>query len=308
MDPNAAPLPQDPIEIVRDTIKNLQLELRAQGASKQIRDFDGQNSRKFREWLREVERAGSVVEADDERFRAFCLMSLKGPASDFLGRTLRQHPNIPWANLKAQLRDQFGDSGDGLLAKQKLLRTAQHRDETIQNFAERLFSLAEESYANDELANAIVQSQLVEIFTAGLREDSIARKLLRERPRELVAAVRIAVGEHQTARCFQLCRRTEEPMEVNSIAQTQSFSRLNEGLSALSERVEILAASMGSRQRVQPRAPQRVQPLMPPRGQIKKFRNEWTPDGRPICNLCKKPRHKVREGRVRQFPKPPHLN
>ena len=304
MDPNDAPLPQDPLDIVRDTIKNLQLELRAQGASKQIRDFDGHNSRKFREWLREVERAGSVVEADDERYRAFCLMSLKGPASDFLARTLKQRPNIPWANLKTQLKEQFGDSGDGLLAKQKLLRTVQHRDESIQNFAERLFSLAEESYANDDLANAIVQSQLVEVFTAGLREDGIARKLLRERPRDLVTAVRLAIGEHQTARCFQLCRRAEEPMEINSVSQAQTMSRLNDGLSALSERVEILAASLNSRQ--QPyRTAQRVKPLMAQRGQPGKIRHEWTPDGRPICSSCKKPGHMGRDCRARTFTKTP---
>ena len=219
MDPNQIPLPaENPLENVREVVRELQLELRAQGVSKQIRDYDGQGGRKFREWLRDIERAAAVVEADDARYRAFCLMTLRGPASDFLGRTLRQRPDVPWVALRNMLREQFSDTGDSLIAKQKLLRLRQNKEETIQNFAERLFSLAEEAYSAVDLPTNIVQRQLVEILTAGLKDDHIARKLLREQPADLTQAVRLAATEYQTAKCFELCRRTEEPMDVSAVA------------------------------------------------------------------------------------------
>ena len=60
------------------------------------------------------------------------------------------------------------------------MRLRQNKDETIQNSAERLFRLAEEPYTAVDLPTNIVQRQLVEILTAGLRDDHIARKLVRE--------------------------------------------------------------------------------------------------------------------------------
>ena len=59
------------------------------------------------------------------------------------------------------------------------MRLRQNKDETIQNSEERLFNLAKEAYTAVSLPTNIVQRQLVEILTAGLRDDHIAQKLLR---------------------------------------------------------------------------------------------------------------------------------
>lgn len=325
MDPNVAPLPEEHA-VLTDVMKNMQLELRAQSVTQQIREFDGQNSRKFKEWLRDIERAAAVVEADDERYRAFCLMTLKGPASDFLGRILRQRPQIPWDVLKTQLREQFSDTGDALIAKQKLLRTAQYKDESIQNFAERLFGLAEEAYTGDELNSHIVQSQLVEVLTAGLRDDRIARKLLRDRPRDLSQAVRMAMTEFQTGKCFELCRRAEEAMDVNQVtSQGTALRDLSHDISSLREELKVLAAEVRRPQslpqsyaqsypqsyqqnytqsgtqnaRQEPRFEQPAPGSMrkPPQGAN---RYEWTADNKPICCYCKKIGHKYRECKSRK--------
>ena len=41
-------------------------------------------SRKFRDWLREIDRAGAIVDATDERYKSFVLQTLRGNAADFL--------------------------------------------------------------------------------------------------------------------------------------------------------------------------------------------------------------------------------
>ena len=51
---------------IRDGLNDLKLELRAQSLIKQIREFDGESSRKFRDWLREIDRAGTIVNATDD--------------------------------------------------------------------------------------------------------------------------------------------------------------------------------------------------------------------------------------------------
>ena len=169
-------------------------------------------------------------------------MTLQGAASDFLGRVLRQRPDIPWPALRNQLREQFSDTGDALIAKQKLIRLRQCKDESIHNYAERLFSLAEEAYTAIDLNTDIVQRQLVEILTAGLKDDRIARKLLREQPADLAQAVRLTATEFQTSKCFELCRRVEEPMDVSAVASSDKTT-LND-IKDLNGELEILAAEL----------------------------------------------------------------
>ena len=55
------------VNMVRDSCREIQLELRSQAVVTNIRDFDGEGSKRFREWLREVERAGNSVGADSDR-------------------------------------------------------------------------------------------------------------------------------------------------------------------------------------------------------------------------------------------------
>ena len=134
------------VNMVRDSCREIQLELRAQAVVKNIRDFDGEGSKRFREWLREVERAGNSVGADSDRLKAFASQTLRGVASDFLTRIVSQKPAITWAELRRLLVAQFSDTGDSYLAQAKLTKLKQLKGESIQNFCERIFALAEEAY------------------------------------------------------------------------------------------------------------------------------------------------------------------
>ena len=82
-------------------------------------------SRKFRDWLREIDRAGAIVDATDERYKSFVLQTLRGNAADFLSRVLRLTPDITWARLRESLIQQYSDTGDARIAKTKLRRLTQ---------------------------------------------------------------------------------------------------------------------------------------------------------------------------------------
>ena len=150
------------VDMVRDSCREIQLELRSQAVVKNIRDFDGEGSKRFREWLREVERAGNAVGADGERLKSFASQTLRGVASDFLTRIVTQKPTIKWPELRTLLIAQFSDTGDSYLSQAKLTKLKQTKGESIQNFCERIFILAEEAYAGQDLRSPVIQSILVD--------------------------------------------------------------------------------------------------------------------------------------------------
>ena len=85
--------PQEvPLEVVAHNFKQLQLELRAQGLTQHIRNFAGEGSKRFTEWVKDMERVGSAVQADTERKKSVSLQTLSGLASYFLVRYFRDNP------------------------------------------------------------------------------------------------------------------------------------------------------------------------------------------------------------------------
>ena len=91
MDPNQFPLPADELtaQVIHENFHHLWMELRAQTLSKQIRDFSEDGSRRFREWLRDVERVDTALGAADERVKLLALQTLKVLAGDFISRLFR---------------------------------------------------------------------------------------------------------------------------------------------------------------------------------------------------------------------------
>ena len=55
MDPQGHPA-EVPAQLFRDSFRALQIEMRANALSKQIRDFAGEGSKRFKEWLNDIDR------------------------------------------------------------------------------------------------------------------------------------------------------------------------------------------------------------------------------------------------------------
>ena len=220
-----APVQQNadlPITVLTEHFTKLEQEMRAAGAHSRIGTFSGEGSgTKFVQWTKDLERLKIALNADDERMRFMALQTLSGQAAEYASSLIRAEPDLSWDRLKRQLRDRYSDLADVLYARQRLKRLSQKKGESVQNFFQRILSLAEESYPGQDIRQPVLQEQLMEIFVDGLTEASMAKRLLRVRPDTLNHALRLATQEQSANRTFQL-RRGEEEMEVDEITRGRS--------------------------------------------------------------------------------------
>ena len=289
MDPIQVPLPRDepeqiPLHVMQTSFHNLQMEMRAQSMSKQIRDFSGEGSRRFREWLKDIERVGAALGADDERLKILALQSMKGIAGDYFARLLKIEPQPNWAALKRALSANFSEESDALIANQKLHTMKQSKGEAIQTFIERIRTIAEEAYIGHDLRQPLVQRQLVDTLVGGISDKMTAKRIMRERPETFDRAVNIAVSEHQTMRAFNL-RRGEEDMEVDVVSAKRGLEDKLEGFIDKMEALMIKSKFEG--RDIKGDNPQ-------------KKTHKWTQDGKPICSFCGKIGHVLRKCYKRQ--------
>ena len=137
MDPQGHPA-EVPAQLFRDSFRALQIEMRANALSKQIRDFAGEGSKRFKEWLNDIDRIGQALDAYDERYFTLAFQTLKNNAGSFFARYRRNNPLDTWAETREALIEQYSREGDTQVASQKLRRLQQKSDETVQNFGERI--------------------------------------------------------------------------------------------------------------------------------------------------------------------------
>ena len=314
------------VNMVRDSCREIQLELRAQAVVKNIRDFDGEGSKRFREWLREVERAGNSVGADSDRLKAFASQTLRGVASDFLTRIVSQKPAITWAELRRLLVAQFSDTGDSYLAQAKLTKLKQLKGESIQNFCERIFALAEEAYVGQDLASPVIQSILVDTLIRGALSDHLSKALIKNKPKTLDAALEVALREQTDSKSFELRRRQEEPMDVSVVNShngtlDSKLDKIAGGLIQLGDKFEQILAvqanqrpNQHNRSNVRQLPPQGAQLHANYRPRPQGFENaqrrpqndfrpnyEWSADGKPICHFCRNIGHTQNKCRKKRF-------
>ena len=89
--------------------------------------------------------------------------------SGFIQRYMQANADHTWAQMKAQLAVRFSDITDNQMALSLLRHVRQKAGENIQNYAERILSLAEEAYDNQ--GGDAIERQLIDIFVDGLLND-----------------------------------------------------------------------------------------------------------------------------------------
>ena len=143
-----------------------------------MKSLTGEGGRNLKVWIKDMEKVGMTINRDDERMKVLAIQTLKGSAAKFVSRALCQNPQITWPALIQQLRNRFSDTLDVQLAMQCLRRLTQNTGESVQGFAECIVDLAEEAYNTVNLNDPIIQFQLKDIFLDGIKDDSIARKII----------------------------------------------------------------------------------------------------------------------------------
>ncbi|MCF1458970.1 MAG: retrotransposon gag domain-containing protein [Shewanella sp.] len=197
--------------------------VQAHSVSTIVPTYDGTPS-KFKDWVKALGKYGMLTGCDDEKLKLLALQTSQGALSDFIHRWISTHQQKSWKDLKTELQTRFSEVVDRSYALSLLRQVKQKRDESVQIYAERLISLAEDAY--QEAANTTelgqIERQLVGYFTDGLYYDFLKMKVMRDNPERLQTAVGIAMQEQNVRKRFNLRTgrdfegRREEPMEVDA--------------------------------------------------------------------------------------------
>jgi hypothetical protein len=216
------PLVHDPAELLLESCRQIRLELRAQNLTNQVRSFSGEGAKRYRDWLKDILRVGRALEAGEDRMRALALQTLTGPAADYLTRYLNDHPGATWDAIRAALALRFSDAADTQHALNRLRHSKQQKGETIQNFAERILTYADEAFPGENINNPLIQTQLRDAFIDGVTDENVARHLIKNLPPTLDHAVTRATTEMQADRAYRVRRKVDEPMDIDHVNRSGS--------------------------------------------------------------------------------------
>jgi hypothetical protein len=154
------------------------------------------------------------------------------------------NPRDSWEEIKEQLIARFGETTDHRQSFFILRNRRQKSDETIQAFSDELFTLSRKAYPNLRGHEAFIETELIEIFIDGLRSPELQLKLLRESPRTLMDAVKIALAENDVLKRWELRKgRASSEKEIQNICPLLIDRRLillHYHLSYLCKRIVLL--------------------------------------------------------------------
>ena len=188
---------------LNEQIKDVKTAISTQTISQVVQSFDG-NSKEFKNWIKNVEKYGTLTNLDENKLKFVAYQSSKGLVSDYIHRFLTDDPTGTWTDLKEQLKLRFAEIQDPQYAFSLLKTTKQRTDENVQIYAERLLSLATDAYENIEGNLDYKEKQLVEIFIDGLSHDYLRLKLMRENHATLSNALKSAIHEQSVRARFEL--------------------------------------------------------------------------------------------------------
>ena len=188
---------------LNEQIKDVKTAISTQTISQVVQSFDG-NSKEFKNWIKNVEKYGTLTNLDENKLKFVAYQSSKGLVSDYIHRFLTDDSTGTWTDLKEQLKLRFAEIQDPQYAFSLLKTTKQRTDENVQIYAERLLSLATDAYENINGNLDYIEKQLVEIFIDGLSHDYLRLKLMRENHATLSNALKSAIHEQSVRARFEL--------------------------------------------------------------------------------------------------------
>ena len=127
---------------------------------------------------------------DDDQTKRLAYQISRGAVSDYIQRYMTEHPNSSWEDLKSELNIRFAEVNDSHHAFKMLHKARQTKSETVQVYAEMLYSLANDAFAKVE--KGVGESKLVGFFIDGLFHDYLRMKVIRGNPKTFQATVQSA--------------------------------------------------------------------------------------------------------------------
>ena len=173
-------------------LSKLSTVISAQSASQIVGVFE-RNPTKFRDWIKSIEKYILLAGWDDDQTKRLAYQTSRGAVSICLQRYITEHANSSWGDLKSELSIRFADVNDSHHAFTMLCKACQTKSETVQVYVERLYALANDTFA--KVDKSVVESQLVSFFIDGLFHDYLRIKVMRGNPETFQAAVQSALAE-----------------------------------------------------------------------------------------------------------------
>ena len=99
----------------------------------------------FANGLNPLKKYAVLVNADKDRKKLIAYQSTGGAVSGFIQRYMQANAANTWAQMKVQLTVSFSDDTDNQIALSLLRHVRQKAEENIQNYVERILSMAEEA-------------------------------------------------------------------------------------------------------------------------------------------------------------------
>ena len=267
--------------------------------------FSG-DSKKFKDWIKTVEKIGNLHEVPQNDWRLIAYRTSEGPVSDYLGKSTVAGQS--WLEIKQNLRTRFGEIFNPDHAKNQLIRLRQKKGEGIQVFAYRLLDLAEDAYEGSDMTLPDNQANLRMAFINGLIDQKMREKLRLKRDATLGETVQRAV-------------KLEQNRVMNEMAEAD-IARVDGGRARQIDRAVPRHFRDDNLNREQRPEPMEVDHLRPKalcfrcnrRGHFAKDckakrvnavhgRSE-NPRGTFVCWSCGKPGHLRRDCKGKQNPKP----
>ncbi|MCG7884346.1 MAG: hypothetical protein JAY96_22495 [Candidatus Thiodiazotropha endolucinida] len=188
---------------VAHEISGVHTTIGAQGVAKIITSYEG-DPKLCKEWVKSIEKYAILTQLGEDQKKLVAYQASKGAVSDFIKRYLQEHPGSSWQQLQEEIILRFSEVTDPQHALMLLRKVRQKDGESVQVYAERLMSLAEDAFGGQGMLNQPIQDQLVGFFTDGLLMDFMKMKVMRDNPRTFQAAVDTALTEQNLRKRFNL--------------------------------------------------------------------------------------------------------
>ena len=221
---------------VAHEISGVHTTIGAQGVAKIIPSYDG-DPKQCKEWLKSIEKYAVLTQMGEDQRKLVAYQASKGAVSDFVKRYLQDNPGNTWPQLQEEIILRFSEVTDPQHALMLLRKVRQKEGESVQVYAERIMSLAEDAFGGQGMLNRPIQDQLVGFFTDGLYQDYMKMKVMRDNPRTFQGAVDIALTEQNLRKRFSLrsgknqvnheTSSGHEPMEVDHLRSAKRCFHCN---------------------------------------------------------------------------------
>ena len=181
------------------------------GLSEIVPIFKGDSSQ-FKRWIAQIEKSALINGLSEAQKKIIAYRFSDGTVSDFISRNITESPDTTWAELKLELTGRYGTVSDSHLKFSLLRNVRQRAGESVQNYAERVVTLASEAYENFDQGLDLIDHQLIGTYIEGLIDESIKFRLLRLAPttfQDTVTAAKREQDYHIRCRLHKDNRPTE---------------------------------------------------------------------------------------------------